>query len=167
MTYPPGALIVDLTYNLLIVDDVSENIQVVMNILKEQGYEFSYALNGTQAKELMQTNDFDLVLLDVMMPDVNGFEVCEFMKADPRLLDIPVIFLTARVDVDSITEGFNLGGVDYITKPFHSSELISRVKTHLELYQTTKVLQQNNLVLQKPLKHKENRNLSALEQNQK
>ncbi|WP_223789835.1 response regulator [Marinicella meishanensis] len=157
----------ELTYNLLVVDDVSENIQVVMNILKEQGYEFSYALNGSQAQELLKTNSFDLVLLDVMMPDINGFEVCQFMKQDPRLQDIPVIFLTARVDVDSITEGFNLGGVDYITKPFHSSELIARVKTHLDLYQAKKVLQQNNLVLQKQLKSKEQRILSELEQNQK
>ena len=157
----------ELTYNLLIVDDVSENIQVVMNILKEQGYEFSYALNGTQALELMQANSFDLVLLDVMMPDVNGFEVCQQMKADPRLQDIPVIFLTARVDVDSITEGFHIGGVDYITKPFHSAELIARVKTHLELYQAKKVLQQHNLVLKKQLKSKEQRILSELEQNQK
>lgn len=157
----------ELTYNLLIVDDVSENIQVVMNILKEQGYEFSYALNGAQALELMQTNSFDLVLLDVMMPGLNGFEVCQQIKADPRLQDVPVIFLTARVDVDSITEGFNTGGVDYITKPFHSAELIARVKTHLELYQAKKVLQQNNLVLSKQLHSKEQRILSELEQNQK
>ena len=118
----------ELNYNLLIVDDVSENIQVAMNILKEQGYDFSYALNGSEAIELLKRNSFDLILLDVMMPDFNGFEVCEFMKNDPRLQDIPVIFLTARVDVDSIAKGFQVGGVDYITKPFHSNELIVRVK---------------------------------------
>lgn len=157
----------NLNYNLLVVDDVPDNIQVVMNILKEQGYDFSYALNGSEAIDLLKNNSFDLVLLDVMMPEVNGFEVCEFMKSDPRLQDIPVIFLTARVDVDSIAKGFSVGGVDYITKPFHSHELIMRVKTHLDLYSAKKVLQQNNIVLEKQLKNKELRILSELEANQK
>ncbi len=157
----------ELNYRLLIVDDVSENIQVAMNILKEQGYEFSYALNGSEAIDLLQKNSFDLVLLDVMMPDVNGFEVCEFIKNDPRLTDIPVIFLTARVDVDSISKGFEVGGVDYITKPFHANELIVRVKNHLQLYRAQKVLQQHNIVLEEQLKNKEQRILSELEQNQK
>lgn len=157
----------DLNYNVLIVDDVSENIQVAMNILKEQGYEFSYALSGSEAMELLKNNSFDLVLLDVMMPDFNGFEVCEFMKSDPRLLDIPVIFLTARVDVDSIAKGFSVGGVDYITKPFHANELIVRVKNHLELFHAKRVLQQSNVVLEEQLKNKEIRILTELEQNQK
>ncbi len=157
----------ELNYDLLIVDDVSENIQVAMNILKEQGYNFSYALNGTEAIELLKNNHFDLVLLDVMMPDIDGFKVCEFMKSDPRLGDIPVIFLTARVDVDSIAKGFGVGGVDYITKPFHGNELIVRVKTHLELYHAKKLLQQNNIVLQHKLKNREIRILTELEQNQK
>eukprot|EP00216_Chloropicon_sp_CCMP2111_P000457 CAMPEP_0198245834 /NCGR_PEP_ID=MMETSP1446-20131203/43100_1 /TAXON_ID=1461542 ORGANISM="Unidentified sp, Strain CCMP2111" /NCGR_SAMPLE_ID=MMETSP1446 /ASSEMBLY_ACC=CAM_ASM_001112 /LENGTH=141 /DNA_ID=CAMNT_0043930073 /DNA_START=96 /DNA_END=518 /DNA_ORIENTATION=- len=138
-----------------------------MNILKEQGYNFSYALNGTEAIDLLKNNSFDLVLLDVMMPDIDGFEVCEFMKSDPRLEDIPVIFLTARVDVDSIAKGFNVGGVDYITKPFHGNELIVRVKTHLQLYHAKRLLQQNNIVLQHKLKNREIRILSELEQNQK
>lgn len=157
----------ELNYNVLIVDDVSENIQVAMNILKEQGYDFSYALSGSEAIDLLKKNTFDLVLLDVMMPDFNGFEVCEFIKSTDRIADTPVIFLTARVDVDSIAKGFEVGGVDYITKPFHSNELIVRVKNHLELFHAKKILQQNNIVLQEQLKNKELRILSELEQNQK
>ncbi len=157
----------ELNYNVLIVDDVSENIQVAMNMLREQGYEFSYALSGFEAMDLLKKNSFDLVLLDVMMPDFNGFEVCQFMKNDPRLVDVPVIFLTARVDVDSIARGFEVGGVDYITKPFHANELIVRVKNHLELFHAKRVLQQNNVVLEEQLKNKEIRILTELEQNQK
>lgn len=157
----------ELNYHILIVDDVTENIQVAMNILKEQGYEFSYALTGNAAVELLKNNAFDLVLLDVMMPEKDGFEVCEYMKNDPRLLDIPVIFLTARVDIDSISKGFQVGGVDYITKPFHSSELLERVKTHLELFHAKRLLQQHNIVLKNQLESKEQRILSELENNQK
>ena len=122
-----------LNYQILIVDDVSENIQVAMNILKECCYEFSFALSGEEALKLMGENDFDLILLDVMMPGLSGFDVCQRMKSDPDLNEIPVIFLTARVDVESISRAFHVGGVDFISKPFHPEELIARVHTHLQL----------------------------------
>jgi len=154
-------------YNVLIVDDVSDNIKVAMNILKENNYNFSFALNGKQALEIIKTKSFDIILLDIMMPQMNGFEVCEHLKKDPQTHDIPVIFLTAKADLDSLSKGFKVGAVDYITKPFYADELISRVKTHIELYRAKKVLQQNNLDLHVKILQSEKRFLSELENSQK
>lgn len=155
-----------LNYQILIVDDVTENIQVAMNILKEGCYDFSFALNGGEALALMNEQDFDLVLLDVMMPDITGFEVCEQMKVNTRLKDIPVIFLTARIDIESISKAFHVGGVDFISKPFHAEELIARVKTHLELRTIQLKLKQQNMILQSQLVTKEKRMNQELEMNQ-
>ncbi|WP_254849497.1 HD domain-containing phosphohydrolase [Thalassotalea sp. PP2-459] len=130
--------------HILIVDDVSDNIQVAMNVLKEESYTFSFALDGQEALNLIQHTDFDLVLLDIMMPHVNGFDVCKAIKSQPNKKDIPVIFLTAKADVDAISTGFEVGGVDYITKPFHANELLSRVKTHVELSTARKALQKHS-----------------------
>ncbi|AZR80978.1 HD domain-containing phosphohydrolase [Thiomicrospira sp. S5] len=154
-------------FHILIVDDVSENIQVAMSILKEEGYQFSFAMDGEQALSLVEENDFDLILLDVMMPRMDGFEVCRRLKSQARTQDIPIIFLTAKVDIDSVSQGFRLGAVDYITKPFHAEELIARVKNHLELSAAKQLLKQNNLTLQKNLAHREKRFATELEENQK
>lgn len=156
----------NMTYNILIVDDISENIKVAMNILKENNYNFSFALNGEEALEIVKTKNFDLILLDIMMPHMSGFEVCKILKEEVTTVDIPVIFLSAKADIDSITKGFSLGGVDYITKPFHSAELISRVSNHLELYKAKQVLKQNNLDLNVKIKYSEERLLSELEAGQ-
>lgn len=118
---------------ILIVDDVSENIQVAMNILKEESYTFSFATDGQEALNLISNHAFDLILLDIMMPKVNGFDVCRAIKEMEHAKSIPVIFLTAKSDADSINEGFEVGGVDYIIKPFHANELLARVRTHIEL----------------------------------
>ena len=155
-----------LNYQILIVDDVSENIQVAMNILKECCYEFSFALNGKEALILLNENDFDLVLLDLMMPGLSGFEVCQKIKADKKLKNIPVIFLTARVDVESISQAFQVGGVDFISKPFHAEELIARVDTHLQLRTAQLKVQQQNQILQSRLLSKERRISEELEMNQ-
>lgn len=157
----------DLSYNLLIVDDVSENIKVAMNILRENNYNFSFATSGKQALEIVSQKDFDLILLDIMMPELSGFDVIQKLKENHRTKDIPVIFVTAKTDVDSLAKGFEFGGVDYITKPFHPLELLSRVSTHLELYKSRKILQQNNLNLNIKIKENENRLLSELEASQK
>ncbi len=154
-------------HNILIVDDVLENIQVAMNILKEDSYNFSYAKNGEDALNLLKDNNFDLILLDVMMPGIDGYEVCRRLQRDPLLSDIPIIFLTAKADIDSMTKGFKVGGVDYITKPFHANELLSRVKTHLELYKAKQILKNNNLSLQTKLIMEEQRIYSELEKSQK
>jgi len=154
-------------YKILIVDDVLENIQVAMNILREDGYDFSFAQNGQEALSLMQQSEFDLILLDIMMPKMDGYAVCRAMKEDPHLQDIPVIFLTAKADMDSLTKGFEVGGVDYITKPFHANELLSRVKTHIQLYSAKKILKHHNLSLQKKVELERKRVLSELENSQK
>jgi putative two-component system response regulator len=154
-------------YNILIVDDVLDNIQVAMNILKEDSYNFSFAQSGEEALKLMHKNNFDLILLDIMMPGIDGYKVCKTMKEDPRLSDIPVIFLTAKADMDSMTMGFEVGALDYITKPFHANELLARVKTHLELYNAKKILKQNNLSLQNKVEMERKRVLTELENSQK
>ncbi|WP_017446365.1 HD domain-containing phosphohydrolase [Gayadomonas joobiniege] len=154
-------------YHILIVDDIAENIQVAMNMLKEQGYQFSYALNGEQALLLCQDYDFDLILLDIMMPGMNGYQVCEHLKARPEYAEIPIVFLTAKVDIDSIAKAFKIGAVDYLSKPFHSEELIARVNNHLELSSAKKVLKDLNLNLQSALIHKEKRFETELEESQK
>lgn len=153
--------------HILIVDDVGENIQVAMNILKEDNYGFSFATSGEQALKLLNEHQFDLILLDIMMPGLDGFEVCRRLKADSTTAEIPVIFLTAKTDIDSITKGFALGGVDYIVKPFHASELLARVNTHIELYNAKRCLKSHNLSLQVKAKQTEQRLLTELEATQK
>jgi len=160
-------LMMKMGYRILIVDDVTENIQVAMSILKEESYDFSFATTGEMALELVTEEDFDLILLDVMMPGIDGYEVCERIHSDPRYIDVPVIFLTAKADVDAISKGFEVGGVDYIVKPFHANELIARVKTHLELYKAKALLKHHNLSLQVKMRDEESRLLSELEESQK
>lgn len=154
---------------ILIVDDVIDNIRVAMNILKEDNYNFSFANNGKEALRLIfdEAEQFDLILLDIMMPDLNGFEVCQKLKASPSTQEIPIIFLTAKVDVDSITKGLQLGGVDYITKPFHANELLARVKTHLDLYNAKELLRKHNIDLKTKAKFETLRLLTELEDSQK
>ena len=125
---------------ILIVDDVSINIQVIANILKKDGYQMSYAQSGKAALVKSNFQDFDLILLDVMMPEMNGFEVCIKLKQEPKTKDIPVIFLTAKSDTESIVRGFEAGGADYVTKPFNGVELLARVKTRLDLKRSQEAL---------------------------
>lgn len=154
---------------ILIVDDVVDNIRVAMNILKEDSYDFSFAGNGADALRLINDDpaSFDLILLDIMMPQMDGFDVCRQLKREPRTQDIPIIFLTAKVDIDSISKGFALGGLDYITKPFHSSELLARVKTHVDLHRARALLKQNNIALETKVKYEQIRLLTELENSQK
>ncbi len=155
--------------HILIVDDIVDNIQVAMNILREDNYDFSFATKGDEALELLQGNPtrYDLILLDIMMPSVNGFEVCNQIKSQPLTRQIPIIFLTAKVDIDSISKGFSLGAVDYITKPFHADELLARVRNHLNLYRANLLLQEHNLALETKIRYEHNRLLTELENNQK
>ncbi len=123
----------DLKAFLLIVDDNPVNIQVLGNMLEDSGYRTAATLNGNDALKFIQDEKPDLVLLDIMMPEIDGYQVCKILKEDDDLKDIPVIFLTAKNDTESIVRGFEVGGVDYISKPYHSAELLARIKTHLEL----------------------------------
>ncbi len=157
----------NLTHSILIVDDVVENIQVAMNILKEENYHFSFARSAKEALAILQQKNFDLILLDIMMPGMDGYEVCQEIKADPRHVETPIIFLTAKRDMDSLDRAFEVGGVDFISKPFHANELLARIRTHLELYTAKEVLKQHNLTLQAKLEHQQERVMSELEENQK
>ncbi len=133
------------TFKILVVDDNSKNIQVLGSILRESGYSVGFAFDGQQALTLLQkTNDYDLVILDVNMPIMNGFETCRAMRQNENMKDIPVLFLTAMNEINDIVAGFNAGGQDYITKPFNSDELLSRVKTHIELKYTKDQLKHVN-----------------------
>ncbi len=121
---------------ILVVDDNKRNLQVVGNILHDEKYKVAMAINGLTALKLASQLKPDLVLLDIMMPEMDGYEVCKKLKKNPDTEDIPVIFLTAKVETDDVVEGFNLGGVDYITKPFKQKELLVRIKTHLDLLES-------------------------------
>jgi len=127
--------------NVLIVDDTSKNIQLVASILKPLGYGLYFATSGQEALDAVAKNKIDLILLDVMMPDMDGFETAKKLKSDANTKSIPIIFLTAKTDEESVSAGFEVGGVDYITKPFHNSELIARAKTHLHIADMAKQLQ--------------------------
>jgi len=116
---------------VLIVDDVKENIDILVDLLKE--HDLVTALDASTALEVLKEEDIDLILLDIMMPDMDGFELCEIIKSDINTLHIPVIFLSAKDKSEDIQKGFILGAVDYVTKPFEPLELLSRVDTHLKL----------------------------------
>lgn len=118
---------------ILVVDDLSENLQLISLILEKRGYETTFAISGEQALERVKSAKPDLILLDFMMPQMNGLEVCEKIKANPELAEIPIIFLTASHEQDDLIQAFEKGAVDYITKPFSTPELLARVRTHLEL----------------------------------
>jgi two-component system sensor histidine kinase/response regulator len=118
---------------LLVVDDQETNLKVVGDILGQSGFDIVLASDGDQALRRLERQSIDLVLLDVLMPGRDGFEVCRMIRAQPRWVDIPVIFLSAADDKDLIVRALEAGGVDYVTKPFNRAELMSRVRTHLAL----------------------------------
>jgi len=127
-------------HRLLIVDDQSANIRVIAEALRDE-YELFFATNGAKALEIATGNDIELVLLDVVMPDLDGFEVCRRLKADERTAKIPVIFVTAREEMSDETRGFDVGAVDYITKPIRPPIVHARVRMHLELKQARDLLE--------------------------
>lgn len=118
---------------ILIVDDLAENLQVLAGHLTEAGYEVLAANSGARALALVNNRKPDLILLDILMPVMDGFAVCQALKEDPHSADIPVIFITARTETEDVVQGLAAGAVDYVTKPFKSAELLARVKTHIEL----------------------------------
>jgi len=123
----------DQVSKILIVDDVQLNLDLMKEILSEKGYQIATAINGKSAIAKAKAHKFDLILLDVILPDIDGFEVCSHLKLNSQTQDIPIIFLTAKKEKDSIIKGFNLGAVDYIPKPFSKEELLARVNLHLTL----------------------------------
>lgn len=128
-------------FNLLIVDDLPENIKVLGNSLQGDDCMISFATNGRKAVEMAMKGDIDLILLDIMMPGMDGYEVCRQLKANERTRHIPIIFITAKTEQEDIVQGFEAGAVDYVIKPFNTAELSARVQTHLELKQSKEVIQ--------------------------
>jgi adenylate cyclase len=132
---------------ILVVDDTPANIQTVAAILKGQGYQLSVATNGKQALDVVEKMRPDLILLDVMMPEMDGFETCQRIKSTEAWRDIPIIFLTAKTDTADLVKGFEAGAVDYVGKPFNAHELLARVGTHLTIDQLRRSLAAKNAEL--------------------
>jgi DNA-binding response OmpR family regulator len=118
---------------ILIVDDNAKNLQVLGKLLQAESLEIEFATNGVAALDWLEMRKFDLILLDINMPGMDGFAVCEKIRANPVFSDMPIVFLTAQIDRESILKGFESGAQDYILKPFDSRELMARVKTQLEI----------------------------------
>lgn len=136
---------------ILAVDDTPINIDVLQESLRAN-YDVSIATDGPEALEILRAISPDLILLDIMMPGMNGFEVCQQIRSNPRLRDIPIIFLTAKSSPDDILEGFKAGAVDYLSKPFNVAELKARIGVHVELKRTREIVHQQNTE-QKELLH--------------
>ncbi len=124
------------TFRILIVDDNLKNLQITGKVLRDEGYQISVASSGANALLQVKGFDPDLILLDIMMPEMDGFEVMEKLKADEYSARIPVIFLTARNQTEDLAMAFKSGGVDFVNKPFVKEELLARVGTHVELYES-------------------------------
>lgn len=144
------------SFNILIVDDTVNNLQLLCQLLQDNpSYMLNVARSGDEALKMTNNNDFDLILLDIQMPGMNGFEACAKLKADPLKKHIPIIFLTAQTDKETTIKGFELGAVDFITKPFNSTELKIRIQTHLDLKShrdnLEKLVAQRTVELQKAL----------------
>lgn len=116
---------------ILVVDDSETNIDILVSLLN--AYDVAVALNGESALEIANEDEISLILLDIMMPKMDGYEVCKRLKADPKTSGIPVIFITAKVDEDAIEMAYDVGGIDYVSKPFKPKELLARVKTQIEM----------------------------------
>lgn len=138
---------------ILIVDDLPENVLVLEKTLQKEGYQTEIATTGSEAIERISHIKPDLILLDVLMPNMNGFQVCKIIKSKPENKTIPIIFLTALHEPNYVVEGFEVGGVDYIAKPFNLTELLARVQTHIRL---KKALEDNDAYINKLKKANEN-----------
>lgn len=132
---------------ILVVDDVLENLRLLNTILAEEGYKVRKVRNGKMALTTVQTNPPDLILLDINMPEMDGYEVCQHLKSEPHTCDIPVIFISALDDGMDKVKAFSVGGIDYITKPFQVEEVLARVENHLTIDRLQKQLIQQNKLL--------------------
>ena len=142
------ALIDSMQPKVLIVDDIPSNLGLICETLEAENYNIFVAHNGNMALASVQRNVPDLIILDIMMPDIDGYEVCRRLKANKATAKIPVIFITAKDDKKSVVEGFSVGGIDYITKPFEKAEVQVRVRTHLQNAQLTVALRERNRKLE-------------------
>ncbi|HEY9798690.1 MAG TPA: hybrid sensor histidine kinase/response regulator [Leptolyngbyaceae cyanobacterium] len=141
--------------NILIVDDTPENLRLLSNVLTERGYKVRSVINGAMALMGAKAAPPDLILLDINMPDMNGYEVCEALKADEQTREIPVIFISALDEVLDKVKGFAVGGRDYITKPFQLEEVLARIENHLTIRNLQQQLQEQNQRLQQEISDRE------------
>jgi DNA-binding response OmpR family regulator len=149
--------------NILVVDDVIKNIELLGSVLGKAGYAVSYAMDGAKALEMAFSERFDLILLDVMMPGMDGYAVCRGLKRNPATEEVPILFLTAKSEESDIVRGLEEGAVDYLTKPFNTAELLARVKTHMALQGAKADLLRSKVALER-----KNRDLEQLlEENRK
>jgi len=132
---------------VLIVDDNQANVALINHVLKKHNMKTNFAFSGQEALDIEEQNPPNLIILDINMPDMDGFEICKRLKFNKRTKDIPIIFLSAYNNPELIVKGFNLGVVDYITKPFNNAEIIARVKTHLEIQNKIKIIKNQNIRL--------------------
>ncbi len=139
---------------ILVVDDIATNLDVLKAPLERAGYYFLAAPSGEVALKVARYSLPDLILLDVMMPDMDGYELCRQLKADPTLVEIPVIFLTGQGATEGVVEGFAAGGVDYIVKPFRDEEVLARVDTHVRLNRLTKDLRDKTMALEREIEER-------------
>ncbi|GAB1543519.1 response regulator [Scytonema sp. NUACC21] len=138
--------------NILVVDDTPDNLRLLSAMLNQLGYEVRRVINGQTALKTAQAAPPDLILLDIMMPDMNGYEVCQHLKASPLTCDIPVIFISALDEVLDKVKAFAVGGVDYITKPFSEEEVFARVENSLTIRRLQQKLTEQNTRLQEEIR---------------
>ena len=138
---------------VLIVDDNPTNIDLLVDALKD-GYRLGISKTGLKAIDFAQTNQPDIILLDIMMPEINGYDVCVRLKQNDATKDIPIIFITAMTSPEQKVRGFEVGCVDYITKPFSSQEVVARVKMHMSLKKMAESLNAQNVILEKQVEEK-------------
>jgi PleD family two-component response regulator len=141
--------------NILVVDDTPDNLRLLSAMLAQLGYEVRRVINGQTALKTAQAAPPDLILLDIMMPDMNGYEVCQHLKASEYTRDIPVIFISALDEVLDKVKAFAVGGVDYITKPFSEEEVFARVETNLTIQRLQKQVIEKNERLSQEIRNRE------------
>src|SRR3712207_5309535 len=137
---------------ILVVDDTPTNLEVLFNFLTDSGFKILVAEDGESAIQKAKYASPDLILLDIIMPGIDGFETCRRLKANESTRDIPVIFMTALSETVDKVRGLQVGAVDYITKPLQQEEVLARVQTHLHLRNLTKQLQTQNLQLEQEIR---------------
>ena len=152
--------------NILVVDDNVSNLRLLSNMLAEQGYKVRSVVNGPMALTAVQAAPPDLILLDINMPEMNGYQVCEQLKAGEHTRDIPVLFISALDELKDKVKAFSIGGVDYITKPFQFEEVLARIQTHLALRDLQRRFQAANSELERSLEALAYANVELLERNE-
>ncbi|MBE9167400.1 response regulator [Pleurocapsales cyanobacterium LEGE 06147] len=153
-------------YTILIVDDHPYSLEILSNTLTRAGFQIAVAIDAKGVFEQIRSHRPELILLDIMMPGMDGFEICKRLKEDSSTFNIPIIFMTALSDFESKIEGFSLGAVDYITKPFQQEEVLARVKVQLMLCNLTQTLEKQNKILEREILQRENAEASLIKVNQ-